>query len=156
MTFFTIWDLMKRKEISKKIISEKVEWKMMPWSYANINECTKEQKKIDGICENIYPYTSTSRDGIPPIMILPKVSNLNNGLWVSSGVSNHVLIHEYTHGVSARLRGGPNYDCNMVSSSTDFAALDEGYSDFFSATLQFDKKKTLIETYLFKLTTLTI
>jgi len=110
---------------------------------AYIDECTEEQKRKDELCDYPYPYTTASVDGIPPAIFLPKVDNMRGkgGGRVSSGVINHVLIHEYTHAVFARIGGGPNYDCGLVDATVDAAALNEGYSDFFSAALQYDKKK---------------
>jgi len=111
---------------------------------AYIDECTKDQKKKDELCDYAYPYTTSYVDGVPPVIYFPKVDNskTNSGK-VSSGLINHVIIHEYTHGVTGRLSGGPNYDCGLVDSVLDFAALNEGYSDFFSAAFQFNKDKKI-------------
>jgi len=110
---------------------------------AYIDECSEDQKKIDEICTINYPYTTASVDSIPPVIFLPKVQNSHGkgGGIVSSGIINHYIIHEYTHGVTGRLGGGPNYDCGLVFSVADYSALNEGYSDFFSAALQYDMKR---------------
>jgi len=45
--------------------------------------------------------------------------------------------------VNVRMNGEPNYDCELVNSSTDTAALYEGWADFFSAAIQFNKNKNV-------------
>jgi len=111
--------------------------------YSNFEECTEEEKRKDEHCTNGVPFTSTTIDGVPGIIMLPKLYNFGENRFVSSGTINHVMMHEYTHAVNARMNGGPNYDCGLVKSSTDTAALYEGWADFFSAAIQFNKKKNV-------------
>jgi len=73
---------------------------------------------------------STGVDGLPPVM--------NMGLVVSTGrhtaFDADVVFHEYTHGLTNRLVGGP-----LDTSSLDepqSSGMGEGWSDFFALTIQ--------------------
>jgi len=111
--------------------------------YTNFEECTEEQRRMDESCDNGVPSSSATIDGVPGVIMVPPIYNFRDDRWINAGVINHILIHEYTHAVHARYNGGPNFDCGLVASSMDFAALAEGYADFFSAALQFYKKKNI-------------
>src|SRR5262249_55676852 len=51
-----------------------------------------------------------------------------------AALQSDMIIHEYAHGVSTRLTGGPaNSDC---LSSGEAAAMGEGWSDFFAIALR--------------------
>lgn len=49
----------------------------------------------------------------------------------SAGFDNGIIIHEYGHGISNRLTGGPNISCILDSDEQ----MGEGWSDFFALAL---------------------
>jgi len=109
------------------------------------NDCDSKWKKCDSIAA-----TSTVRDGFSPVMYLSVIStdsNIYGMKHVDAGLSSHIFIHEYTHGVTHRLTGGPEYDC--MNSDYEYGALNEGYSDFFSEALQYKKRDNYNRNTLF-------
>ncbi|KAF4513710.1 hypothetical protein G6O67_000951 [Ophiocordyceps sinensis] len=51
-----------------------------------------------------------------------------------SAFATEVVLHEYTHGLSKRLAGGPeNADC--VSATLESGGMGEGWSDFMAAAV---------------------
>lgn len=63
-----------------------------------------------------------------PVIGKIKPSDVQGVAQVSAGFDNGVIAHEYGHGISGRLVGGPNTVC---VSSTD-EQMGEGWSDFFA------------------------
>jgi len=109
-------------------------------NYLNIEDCDTDEKLKEKRCEFMnYAFTTTPRDGLPAMIYLPVFKDNSDGHFFSSGISNHVVIHEYTHAVTRRLYGGPNFDCHVFGDTTETQSLLEGYSDFFSFAFQFNK-----------------
>ncbi|KAI8056202.1 Fungalysin metallopeptidase-domain-containing protein [Syncephalis plumigaleata] len=58
---------------------------------------------------------------------------------------NEIVMHEYSHGISTRLTGGPaNVDCLIEGES---GGMGEGWSDFFAIALQMKSTDTRNTTY---------
>ena len=74
----------------------------------------------------------SSPDGKPGVMAI-MVKNLND-YYRDLAFSSEVLIHEYTHGVTNRLVGGPQTDPASTLKSVQGGAMGEGWSDFFAAS----------------------
>ena len=53
---------------------------------------------------------------------------------LDSDYDNLIIVHEYTHGISNRLTGGPN-TTNCLFSSNNFEQAGEGWSDWFGLTM---------------------
>lgn len=51
--------------------------------------------------------------------------------FVDSGFDNGIVAHEYVHGISTRLTGGPSR-INCLPNITPFEQMGEGWSDFFA------------------------
>jgi len=94
---------------------------------------------------NNNAYMITGADGKSPRMKL-LIYNRIKEYERDSAFSNQVIIHEFTHGVSARLVGGPSQTGCFKDGEAD--SINEGLSDFFSLLLTTKKnenrKKELI------------
>ncbi|OUM70461.1 hypothetical protein PIROE2DRAFT_37364 [Piromyces sp. E2] len=76
------------------------------------------------------------KDGVKAILRLFPFTLSNNKIERDPAFDNQILIHEYSHGVTLRMVGGPDKaDC--LRSTVEAVQLNEGYSDFFAETLQF-------------------
>lgn len=77
------------------------------------------------------PFFTPTPDGIAPIMVMTD-SLLFSPLQPARDASfaSTIITHEYTHGVTSRLTGGPA-DFTSLSLAGQSAALAEGWSDFF-------------------------
>jgi len=75
-------------------------------------------------------------DGIAPILRLYPFTK--NDLERDPAFDNQIIIHEFTHGVSNRLTGGPSTISCLTKEESN--ALNEGFSDFFANALQFKTK----------------
>ena len=65
-------------------------------------------------------------EGGTPVVAVIRPSEAQNIDQVSSGFDNGVIAHEYAHGISFRLVGGPNTNCLGTDEQ-----MGEGWSDFF-------------------------
>ncbi|KAG4106146.1 hypothetical protein H8356DRAFT_1418301 [Neocallimastix lanati (nom. inval.)] len=81
---------------------------------------------------NNNAYMITGADGKNPRMKI-LVYNRIKGYERDSAFSNQVIVHEYTHGVTARLVGGPSQTGCFKDPEAD--CINEGLSDFFSLLL---------------------
>lgn len=64
-----------------------------------------------------------------------------------SALSNDVIVHEYTHGLTHRLTGGPSKsNCN---NEYEAYAMDEGFSDFFAEAVEYNSSKTKNTKFIF-------
>ncbi|ORX83846.1 extracellular metallo proteinase 3 [Anaeromyces robustus] len=57
-----------------------------------------------------------------------------------SALVNQIMIHEYSHGVTQRITGGP--DKTSCLSSDESNALSEGWSDFFAIAMELNSTNT--------------
>ncbi|KAJ0107480.1 extracellular elastinolytic metalloproteinase [Diaporthe amygdali] len=78
---------------------------------------------------------TTPADGSSP--------RLTMGVWTGAGTpyrdsvfDSTVLLHEYMHGVTVRLVGGPTISGCLSSGTTDGLSLNEGFSDFVPTLLR--------------------
>lgn len=78
-----------------------------------------------------------SVDGEPPQMRL--FPFIYSDTEVDPAFDNEIMIHEYTHGVSQRLTGGPN--TVLCLQNTEGLALNEGWSDFFAHAFQWNTNR---------------
>ncbi|KAF4513113.1 hypothetical protein G6O67_000430 [Ophiocordyceps sinensis] len=77
-------------------------------------------------------YFLAGSDGIFGLMILPLFNHTMPTR--DSAFATEVVLHEYTHGLSKRLAGGPeNADC--VSATLESGGMGEGWSDFMAAAV---------------------
>ncbi|ORX65211.1 hypothetical protein BCR32DRAFT_226207 [Anaeromyces robustus] len=77
---------------------------------------------------------TTGIDGVPPKLRLYPFTE-KESVERDPAFDNQIIIHEYTHGLSQRITGGPgNVKCLMSPESN---ALNEGWSDFFANAIQF-------------------
>ncbi|ORX52525.1 hypothetical protein BCR36DRAFT_582472 [Piromyces finnis] len=94
---------------------------------------------------NNNAYMITGADGKSPRMKL-LIYNRIKEYERDPALSNQIIIHEYTHGVSGRLVGGPSQTSCFKDGEAD--SINEGLSDFFSLLLTTKKgenrKKELI------------
>lgn len=82
---------------------------------------------FDGIADFV-----SQVDGFPPELNLgPAVTTRGNR---SSALDADIVFHEYTHGVTNRLIGGPRAEHPLVKFQS--RALGEGYSDYFAVSIQ--------------------
>jgi len=88
---------------------------------------------------NNNAYMISGADGRNPRMKL-LVYNRIKDFERDPAFSNQVIIHEYTHAVSARLVGGPSQTSCFKLAEAD--AVNEGISDFFSLLLDVKKGDT--------------
>ncbi|ORX47592.1 hypothetical protein BCR36DRAFT_584687 [Piromyces finnis] len=79
---------------------------------------------------------SVSIDGVKPILKLFPFYNKNKNIEKDPAFDNQIIIHEYSHGVSNRMIGGPS-NSKCLYDTTEAQQLNEGYSDFFADAMQF-------------------
>jgi len=79
-----------------------------------------------------------SKDGISPVLRLYPFYDSKKGVEKDPAFDNQIIIHEYTHGVSNRMIGGPS-DIKCLINSVEAQQLNEGFSDFFANGIQFRK-----------------
>jgi extracellular elastinolytic metalloproteinase len=97
---------------------------------------------IDGLN---YGDFITPPDGNPPRMRLSVSTRYSPTR--DSALDSGLIIHEYGHGVSSRLTGGPS-NSNCLSAEESLG-LGEGWSDFFAAILQVTKSTPLEKPFTF-------
>jgi extracellular elastinolytic metalloproteinase len=73
---------------------------------------------------------STGRDGLPPLMNMGLVSSANR----HTAFDADVVFHEYVHGLTQRLAGGPMDNDSL--SSLQGAGMGEGWGDYFALSIQ--------------------
>jgi extracellular elastinolytic metalloproteinase len=75
-------------------------------------------------------YLVPRRDGTSPIMVLAR--NPRTGR--HTALDAHIVLHEYVHGVTSRLVGGPQNAASLAAPQSQ--ALGEGWSDYYALTVQ--------------------
>ncbi len=75
---------------------------------------------------------STPVDGVKPRMQMYLFNNLNSIR--DADLDNGIIIHEYAHGISNRLTGGPNNSSCLINAEQP----GEGWSDYFSLMMTTD------------------
>lgn len=76
-------------------------------------------------CQKIRVYAGS---GLEVSLVLPPATGPE---FLNGSLDNGTIIHEYTHGISNRLTGGPN--TNLCLNNNE--QMGEGWSDFFALTL---------------------
>ena len=74
---------------------------------------------------------------LPLTATLKKASDINR----DSDLDNGVIAHEYMHGISNRLTGGPNV-IGCLNSAVDLEHMGEGWSDFLALVMTTDPSDT--------------
>jgi len=77
-------------------------------------------------------------DGVSPVLRLYPFQKSDN-IERDPAFDNQIIIHEFTHGVSNRLTGGPSTITCLTKEESN--ALNEGFSDFFANALQLKSNK---------------
>ncbi len=62
------------------------------------------------------------------------IVNATRPRFIDGSLDNGIIIHEYGHGISTRLTGGPN-NTNCLDSRSQFEQMGEGWSDYFGLML---------------------
>ena len=75
---------------------------------------------------------STPVDGVKPRMQIYLFNNLNSIR--DADLDNGIIVHEYAHGISNRLTGGPNNSSCLINAEQP----GEGWSDYFSLMMTTD------------------
>lgn len=76
---------------------------------------------------------ATPADGSRPRMRM-YLWNVGGGVQRDGDFDNGVIIHEYTHGLSNRLTGGPSRSTCL--STTESGGMGEGWGDFFATAIR--------------------
>ncbi|MEM1054490.1 MAG: M36 family metallopeptidase [Bacteroidota bacterium] len=89
------------------------------------------------ICNEFFPCSnnanfSTPADGSEPRMQM--YVGTNAAPEIDGSYDNMVVVHEYGHGITIRLTGGPN-NVGCLSTSTYPEQMGEGWSDYFGAMM---------------------
>ncbi len=77
------------------------------------------------------PSTTTTPDGISPLMRLP--ADFSGADLLHTAYEGDAVVHEYAHTVIDRLVGGPD-DITCIGGAPQESAIEEGVSDYFSAS----------------------
>lgn len=91
------------------------------------------------------------RDGLKAILRLFPFRSSGSEIEKDPAFDNQILIHEFCHGVTLRMVGGPK-NAGCLRASIESKQLNEGYSDFFAETIQFRKgvnRNTVIRLFEF-------
>ncbi|RKP04607.1 Fungalysin metallopeptidase-domain-containing protein, partial [Thamnocephalis sphaerospora] len=112
------------------------------WGLGGLGNDAVIAHALDGSCPDEHSFT-TLPDGENPIMRLgiPTESPFRDG-----ALDNSIITHEYSHGVTGRLVGGPsNTDC---LDSGESGGLAEGWSDFFAGAMELGPNDASAKRYI--------